>query len=251
MTSRPAGAKPRFGVLRPERSHPAIAMAEARVLFTELGRRLGPVELDLRIDGEPLADWQPIANASWPADIDTSIDPDLLWGPDLPPLTALFGRTVDPTAASVRRRMLRHLGVIPDGPFDLDADLFDRLDALPIRPTDLWLIAGEARSVIHPDPALCAFVAPSDGTEHAQLDQAFDRAVDGLVDTGHNDHVIARLSAQVDALGNELETVRSELLRTQRESTDRLDELTALNSSLSERLERAELGRAIDDRRDS
>lgn len=251
MTSRPIGARPRFGVLRPERSHPAIATAEARVLFTELGRRLGPVELDLRIDGDPLAAWQPIANASWPADIDISIDPDLLWGPDLPPLTALFGRTVEPTAASVRRRMLRHLGVIPDGPFDLDADLFDRLDALPMRPTDLWLIAGEARAVVHPDPAVCAFVTASDGAEHTQLDQAFDQIVDGLVDPERNDRVITRLTAQVDALGDELETARSQLLRTQRESADRLDELTALNSSLSERLERAELGRSIDDRPDS
>ena len=36
----------------------------------------------------------------------TQIDAAELWATDLPPLTSLFGRTVDPAAAEVRRRLI-------------------------------------------------------------------------------------------------------------------------------------------------
>lgn len=241
MTVEPAAVTPRFGVLRPERAHPAVAVAEARVIRTETERRLGPVTLDLRIDGEPVGDWRPIAHASWPADIDATVDAAQLWGPDLPPLTTLFARTVEPAAASVRRRMLRHLGVLPDRPFDLDTELFDRLDDFPVRPTDLWLVATEARSVTHPDPSVRALATAPGSPAHGRLDQAFDRIADELRSFGDGEATIARLKTQVDMIADELQSVREQLARSERESADRLEQSAALNSTLRERLERAEL----------
>ena len=78
MTGPASGPPPRFGVLRSERGLPVIASAEARVIRGELERRLGPIMLDLRIDGDQLADWLPIAHAAWPVDVDAIIDSDQL-----------------------------------------------------------------------------------------------------------------------------------------------------------------------------
>ena len=246
MTGSRAVVVPRFGVLKPERSLDVVAVAEARVISNELERRLGPITLDLRIVGDPLAGWHSIGQASWPADVDAVIDADLLWQPGLPPLTALFGRTLDSGAAAVRRRMLRHLGLIPDAPFDLDGERLDRLTELPLRPTDLWLIADEARSVTHPDPAIGSFAAQPGGAEQVQLDAAFERVVEALGDIGRRDDTIVRLSAQVEHLTAELSELRSELARSEREAHDRVDQLAAVNTALRERLERAELARSID-----
>ncbi len=237
---------PRLGVLKPERSLDVVAAAEARVIRNELERRLGPITLDLRIVGDPLAEWQSFGQASWPTDVDAVIDAGLLWRPDLPPLTALFGRTLDSGAAAVRRRMLRHLGLVPDAPFDLDGDRLDRLTEFPLRPTDLWLIADAARSVTHPDPAIGSFAAQPGSDEHVQLDAAFELVVEVLGDIGRRDDTIVRLSAQIDGLTGELSELRSELARSEREALVRLDQLAAVNTALRERLERAELARSID-----
>jgi len=231
----------RLGVLRPDRPLAVIAEAEARVIEHELFRRLGDVTVDLRLDGDPVGRWLPIANAAWPTDVDAVIDPSMIWRDDLPPLTTLFARTVNPSAAAVRRRMLHHLALLPEPPFTLDASRFDELTTLHLRPTDLWIIAAAASSVDVEDPAVRA-LAGDDSAE--RLDQAFDRAVDGL-DTDRTE-AIARLRAERDEARHLAAEQADGAARTSAELADRLDELESENRVLHERLERAELQRSLD-----
>ena len=59
-------AAPRIGVVRPAGGHPVAAAAEARVVRHELERRLGPVTLDLRVDGDdPIGPWEALAAFSF------------------------------------------------------------------------------------------------------------------------------------------------------------------------------------------
>lgn len=231
----------RVGVRRPDRPLAVIAEAEARVIEHELFRRLGDVTVDLRVDGDPLGRWMPIDNASWPADVDAVIETSAIWHDDLPPLTTLFGRTVDPDAAAVRRRMLRHLDLMPEPPFVFDTPLFDELVARRVRPTDLWLVAGAASSVAVEIPAVRALVGDVDAE---RLDCAFDEATRGL-DT-NREETVARLRAERDEARSIASDQASDAARTRSELANRLDALEAENGVLHERLERADLQRSLD-----
>jgi hypothetical protein len=231
----------RLGILRPDRPAAVVALAETRVLSTELERRLGPVVLDPRVAGDPIGGWQPIAHAAWPVDIDAELDATLIWGDDLPPLTTLFGRTVEPAAAEVRRRMLHHLGMLPVEIFDQPA--LDALAVLPLRPTDVWLITCAAEHVELDDPEIAAF-APAAGAEAgAELDAAFDRLAGAVpaASPGRAEHELARARAAEAMWHDRAADLRSELDRAGVEAAARLDRLAAENRVLRERIERLQL----------
>ncbi len=222
-------ALPRVGVVRPDGVHAIAAEAEARVIRHELDRRIGPVAADLRIDGtESAGSWQPLAHASWPAAIDALIEADELFGDSVPPLTALFARTVEPDAAAVRRRMLDHLGLFTDAAFD-DAALAQLDDMVPT-PTDLWLIVGGAPAVTVSDKAVAGLADTSSETI-AALDAAFDRIADRLRShdavATNSGRALERANAERDELRTELAALRTELARERSEFGATVDALSA------------------------
>lgn len=236
------------GLLRPDRPRRVVAEAEAAVVRAELERRLGDVVVDLRVDGAPLGPWRSVATAAWPEQVDVVLDAGLLWTPETPTLTPLFGRTVDDTAAEVRERMLRHLGVLPDGSFDLDEELLAPLERQNVSPTDVWIVARAASAVATGDPAIDGFAQstlqdPQPVSE--KLDAAFD-AVTAGVPADVADRAVDRLRAERDAARRDAASADDELRRVRAEVADRLDHLGAENAALRERLERAELGHRLD-----
>ena len=233
---------PRVGVLRHDRPLDVVAHAEARVIGHELTRRLGELTLDLRIDGDAVGPWRPVAHASWPTGVEVVIDLDELVPGDVAPLTALYARTVDPDAADVRRRMLVHLGSLPIGRFD-DAALAAATQ-LPIRPTDLWLLVTGADHVELDDIAVRALVgAPADAVTaiDTRLDELAERVRSNPAIRDATAARLAALAAQVDTLERDLDAARSDARREQLEALHRIEELVAERSRLVERLERAEL----------
>ena len=230
---------PRIGIVRPDRPCRAITDAEARVLQAEFDRRLGPTVLDLRVDGADLGRWRSSAHAAWPADVDDVLDVGEIWRADLPPLTTLFSRTVDPIAADVRRRMLVHLGVLPIE--RVDDDVIEAALARPIRATDLWLIVTAADHLEVSDRRVAAFRGDAD--EAAELDRWFDQVVaalpvlsdDVLVDRLRRSEATGRAAQRLAAEAAE------ELLRVQREAADRLDEIQARLAVAEERAERVRI----------
>jgi len=228
----------RVGVVRPNRPPRPVAEAEARVIRTELTRRLGVVSCDLRVDGAPVGPWSSRATAAWPADIDLEIDAAILWNDELPPLTALFGRTVDATAADVRARMLEHLGL---GGRPLDDAVLD--DAIPWRPTDLWLLARRDGVAAGASRELAAFA--DDGRSSAPLDAAFD-AIAASVRAGlppdRSDAEVSRLRARVAELEAACAELADDADRREAEAVGLIDELEAEKAILVER----ELRVAID-----
>ena len=229
----------RLGVLRATdaSTDPTVAEIEARVVRTELVRRLGPVTLDLRTDCTAAGPWLPRTHAAWPADADATIELDGL-GDDAGHLVALFGRTVEPDAADVRSRMLHHLRVLPvDGP--LDDDLLAALLPAPARPTDLWLVVVSASEVATREPAhqLLRAGVTDDRTE--ALDRWFDDTVASLpIDTTPT---IGRLRAEIDELRTRLDTAHDEGRRVERAALEHIEHLTTERDSLRERLDRAQL----------
>lgn len=230
----------RVGLRRTGRPHGSVATAEASIIRHELERRVGPISLDLRISGEQLGDWQPEALAAWPAAIDVSVDASPLWKPGVPPLTCLFVRTVSPKAADVRRRMLHHLGILP---LDVASEV-GLAELGELRPLDLWLVISEARSVELTDPGLLGFRLPHDDAA-AALDEMFDDLAaeihsNGVVEASASAH-ISRLTDHIHDLEVLLSTLTDDALRDRVEHLDRIDELTAENQVLHERLRRLEL----------
>ena len=247
-----AAPAPIIGVLRPGSASPVVAAAEARVVRCELERRLGPVTLDLRIDGDVVGSWRPIGHAAWPAGVDAQFGPDELWAGDVPPLTALFARTVEPAAATVRAAMLRHLGVVPPEPFVLDDACLERLDPARVRPTDLWLIATAASEVTVGDVAVRALAGDVDT---AALDAAFDRVVASLAEAPAVEAIrhrqLAHLAAERDELRARLAALAAGVDRDEADANRRLDELERENARWRDRCERAELQRdSVGDRPD-
>ena len=235
----------RLGVLRPTRPTHVVAVAEARVIRSELERRLGPLTLDLRIAGVSIGGWQSVANASWPGSVDVVVDASMLWNSALPPLTTLFARTVEPTAAEVRHRMLAHLGAIPDATFELDDERLATLSELPLRPTDLWLIACAAAGVNVDDPNIRAFGTTVDSDGHHLLDTAFDAVAASLSEQPTTGTTLERLTASTATLTRRVAELDSELMRGERDAAELLDQLRAENGVLRERLERAELQHSL------
>lgn len=234
------GVSLRLGVERADRPLEIVATTEARVIRHELTRRLADVTVDLRIAGTRLGPWLPLEHAAWPAEIDHRLDVSDLWGDGQPPLATLFARTVHPDAADVRRRMLRHLGVIPHGEFTLDDEFLAGLPHGTPRPLDLWLIAGAASSI---EAGAADGFARRD-VDHAGLDTVFDALV-ASVDADHAP-TIARLTAERDASRLDADGAADSLRRVQADIVDRLDALQAENDVLRERLERAELHHPLD-----
>ena len=234
----------RLGIVRPAGASgdAIVAEIEARVLATELARRIGPVLIDLRIDGPALGPWQPLAHAAWPTAIDALVDADSLWSSTLP-LTALFARTVEPTAAEVRARMLTHLGLVPADPSPLDAARLAELRALTITPTDLWVAARSASTVATGDVTIDALATSSGTPGVAVLDAALDAVAASIT-------VVGGLGVQVvqqerDALRSRVAELEATAVRDAREWADRFDELAHQRAVLHERLERAELDGAV------
>ena len=218
--------QPRIGVLRPAGAvHPVAALAEARVVRHELGRRLGPLTVDLRVAGDAVGPWAPLRHADWPSGVDAVIEPGELFGDDVPPLTVLFARTVEPPAADVRRRMLHHLGLLTGDRFD-DAALAD-LDRMSPTPTDLWLIVTAADEVATGDRVIAGLA----GTERDAADAAFDRVVDRLTASGPiaaaRDRAVTRLAGEVDQLRAEVRALREELARERADQIADVDDLGA------------------------
>lgn len=240
------------GVLRPDRPRRVVAEAEARVVAAELARRLGEVTVDLRVEGAPIGPWRSAETAAWPRDVDATVDAAAIWTASTPALTALFGRTVDDVAAEVRTRMLRHLGVLPDEAFTLDEECLRALEEWHVSPTDLWLVANAAAIADSGDVAVDALARPA-GTGDAgtaALDAAFDAVADA-VRQGAGDaspETIPRLVTERDAARTAAAAAHDELRRTRAELADRLDQLSAENAALRERLERTRLGRELDGR---
>ncbi len=230
-------ASTRFGIVRaPDAStDPAVAEIEARVVRTELERRVGPVSLDLRTDGPRVGPWLPREHAAWPADVDATIDlADL--GSLAARLPALFARTVEPAAADVRSRMLHHLGVLPVDT-TLTDELLDELLPAPARPTDLWLVVRSADDLATGDPSHRSL--RDDGADVAGLDRWFDDTVAGLrIDVAPT---VARLRAETAELRARLDAADDDRMRAERLATERIEHLTAERDSLRERLGRAQL----------
>ena len=229
----------RIGVARPDRPPGLIAEIEARVIRAELERRLGATTVDLRVDGAPIGAWASRDSAAWPADVDAVVPPDLLWSDDLPPLTALFGRTLDDVAIEIRSHMLDHLGC-SDEPID------DRVvaDEVPWRPTDVWLLARRNGVSADTDPRLQA-MAEGDATA-ADLDGAFDAAADHIADTVGPQRmttIIARLRRHALQLDADHRAAVELAHRNVVEAATLVDELRAENAVLRERDTR----RALDD----
>jgi hypothetical protein len=234
-----SGSTPRLGVLRPSTasSNPVVASAEARIVRHELTRRLGEVGLDFRNDGGVIASWLPVEHGAWPGDVDATVDLTPVTRPGGPHLLSVFARTVDPTAADVRRRMLVHLGVLPVELLD-DAELQRRLPT-PQRPTDVWLLVNAADRTDLTDPHLGSL--RGDLREAAAIDAWFDECVGAVpLDTAPT---IARLSARVDELEVALAGAQSDAARSERLALERLDELETACDVLREQLLRTELDR--------
>lgn len=225
------------GLLRPGRPRRVVAEAEARIVNTELERRLAEVVVDLRVHGDAIGPWGSLATAAWPGGVDVVVDDGSPWATDVPALTPLFGRTVSDEAAEVRVRMLRHLGVVPAEPFVFDAGRLADLEAWHVTPTDLWLIARASSSVDTGDPAIDALVGDVGG-----LDDAFDSLAttisDAIGDAGATS--VRRLLAERDAARRGERAASDELRRMSVELADRLDRLAAENAVLRDRLERTE-----------
>ena len=229
----------RIGVMRaPDASpDPTVAEMEARVVRSELERRIGPVTLDLRTDGPATGPWLPRELAAWPADVDATVELGDL-GDRAGHLVTLFGRTIDPDAADVRSRMLRHLGVLPvDAP--LTDDLLGELLPAPARPTDLWLVVRSAPDLATGDASHRLLGNEADGSDAAPIDQWFDTTVAAL--PGDTTPTITRLLADVGELRSRLDAAQNDLVRSEREALDRIEHLTAERDSLRERLDRAQL----------
>jgi hypothetical protein len=226
-------------VLRPSTaSHdPVVALAEARIVRHELDRRLGAVSIDLRNEGGVIGPWLPVEHGAWPSDVDATVDLSPVTGPDGPHLLSVFARTVDPTAADVRRRMLTHLGVLP---VDLlDDDELQRRLPVPQRPTDVWLLVHAADRTDLSEPHIAAF--HGDAREAAAIDAWFDEVVAGLPLEAAP--TVTRLTARVDELEVALADAQSDAARSERLALDRLDELQSQCDVLRERLARTELDR--------
>lgn len=238
---------PRIGFRRDDRPHPVVAVAEARVIHHELERRLGPITLDLRIGGDAIEPWLPLAHAAWPADIDAVVEHHEVVGEGLAPLTSLFARTVAPEAAEVRRRMLVHLGVVDGNPFDAAA--LDALDALAPTPTDLWLAVSSAPSVAVDDPAIAALAAPAstsigdDDDPCAALDAAFDGVATRL---GHHELVAAARDREIARLRDERDDLRRAVAELESSVARERAETGALVDDLARRLADADLRRPHD-----
>jgi hypothetical protein len=231
----------RLGIVRPSSAapRPVVAEIEARVLRHELGRRLGPVVLDLRTDGPARGPWQPLAHAGWPGTIDARVDADALWAEPVG-LAALIGRTVDPAIVDVRRRMLVHLGIIPAEPLPLDAARMASFDPLLLRPVDLWLIASEASRVDTGEPAVDALAVPPGGAAIGRIDGILDEIAAGLTEvTGSA--TVAALTDEVTALRARVAELEADAQRTLIETTARLDQLAHERSVLLDRAERDRL----------
>lgn len=228
MTSVPI----RVGVVRSSSPDPVVALAEARVVRHELTRRLGEVALDFRTTGAASTPWIDRAHAAWPSDVDAVLDLDTI-PRESGALTALFARTLDPDAVDVRRRMLRHLGILPAPVVD-DAWLDEHLPT-PRRPTDVWIAVHDAASVDLADAAVLAF--GDDGS--TAIDEWFDQFVGGL--DADPSPTIERLSTRVAELERELAVVASEAARSERSALQRIDELIDECGALRERLRRTEL----------
>jgi hypothetical protein len=227
----------RIGVLRPSTASPdpAVALAEARIVRHELTRRLGEVSIDFRTEGSVVAPWMPAEHSAWPSDVDATLDLSPVAGPDGPHLLSVVARSVDPTAADVRRRTLTPLGVLTLGELD-DDDLNERLPT-PRRPTDIWLLVTAADHTDLSDPHLGSL--RGDAEEAAAIDAWFEECVHGLaVDTAPT---VARLSARVAELETALAGAQSDAARSERLALERLDELQTECDLLRERLTRTEL----------
>jgi len=170
-----------LALLRPAKAsrHPIIAETERRVVHFELDKRLPGCKLVLRQVGESIGPWRSFDGGPWPGDRAVAIADDVLWHDDEPPLTALFGRTIDPVSTDVRSRMLHFLGLLGDHASTFDDQRLEDLLKLSITPTDLWLVVGQARQVTVSDRAVEALRGVPE--EQAWLDQVFDeiaRSVD-------------------------------------------------------------------------
>lgn len=242
----------RIGFRRPVRpsgpASSAVASAEARILETELRRRLGSsVLLDLRVDGTTLGPWQPTAHAAWPGAVDHVVASDEFWDGSLPPLTTLFARTVESDAADVRRRMLHHLELLPLE--RLDAGALTAWNGAPLRATDLWLIVTEAGAVDVDDRDIDGFAAPPGGADATRLDAAFDRLTAHLQTTvgiATLDQRLLDAEAAAAAGRIRIDELSDQLRRVEREAVERIDELSARLAVLDERAERSEIELVLD-----
>lgn len=211
-----------------------LAIIEARVVRAELERRLGPLSIDLRTDGPQIGPWQPLGHASWPGSVDLTID--LADAPQCP-LSALFVRTVDPTAADVRRRMLTHLSVLP-GPGVVTDDAVRDLLPAPARPTDVWLVVEAAGAVS--DDSIYAPLLGVDAEQVTELDRWFDTCAAQLP-AERSDAEVARLIARVNDLTRQLAELDSSARRAERDAVDHIDDLVAELTITRERLTRSAL----------
>ena len=174
----------------------------------------------------------PREHAAWPADVDAVVDVADLVGPDAPPLTALFARTVAPESAEVRRRMLRHLGFIDGRPFDHAA--LAALDDLVPTPTDLWLLVSSAPTVSVADPAIRA-LAISDASQAAALDAALGRAAQRLLGergVAATERELARVLAELDDARRVADDLAATLARERIEAASVIDDLARRAAAL-------------------
>jgi len=226
----------RVGVRRAGDAHDHVVLAtvEARVVRTEVERRLGAVSIDLRTDGPPIGPWHPLDHGAWPGSIDLTID--LADAPH--PLATLFARTIDPAAAAVRRRMLAHLSVLP-GAGPISDDAVAGLLPAPAQPTDVWLVV-EAAGALADDDSIYAPLIDADDDLVAELDQWFDTCASELP-AERRDAEIARLLAQVADLTRRLAEADSDARRSERDAAEHIDDLVAELAITRERLTRSTL----------
>lgn len=251
MTSASVSGDPlrslRIGLERPAFTTPndLTGTIEARVLTTELGRRLGDVSIDFRTHGAQVGPWLPRIHAAWPAEIDACVDLADFIANDRIPLPMLFSRTLEPSAVEVRTRMLAHLGVLPERDTVIDDEWLARSHRWFLRPTDLWIIVTRAEAIETSDPLLTALAVPPDDPRVPAVDAAIDLLVEQIThaSTLPTQYAtrFASLRADRDQLRAHLHTMHADMVRAEVEAADMIEFLRRQLAMLEERLERAEL----------
>lgn len=191
-----------LGVVAPVAPESAAAIVAAEAFRRELQHGLGPVVVDFRTTLEPArpldpSPWRDLRTADWARTVhavviderithdvsveracrgvDVIVTTDVLSRPD--ELAAILPRRLDAATLDSRRRMLVHLGVLPAGDEPLDRVP----DVMPLRATDLYLIAQRLRA--SDDPVLVALAGGHVPDARRSIDAVVTQLGELLADT--------------------------------------------------------------------
>jgi hypothetical protein len=183
-----------LGVIASVASHEIGAEVAAEVVRRELQRGLGTVIVDFRTTlpiARPLdpSPWREISTADWGRTVHAVVVDERIAGDPvtarasrgigvvvatdlfgrLADLAALLVRHLDPASLDTRRRMLSHLGVLPEGTVPMDSIP----EVMPLRATDLYLVAERLRE--RRDPVMEALAGGDVADARPAIDDLVDR----------------------------------------------------------------------------